>query len=99
MQDTTYEVLKASLKADASISPARRAQILGAIRRGGEEAAPAAPPTPRIMRRIEAARVLGRSLRAVDILAEQGILERVRLPGRVRAAGFRERDVFNLVQG
>ncbi len=97
MQSSTYEVLKASLKGDLTLSPARRAAILSAIRRGGEE--PATAEAPRIMRRSEAARVLGRSLRAVDVLAEQGILQRVRLPGRVRAAGFRAADIHRLIQG
>jgi hypothetical protein len=56
------------------------------------EAAPA-----RIIRRMEVARRLGRSPRAVDRLAAEGALRKVLLPGRTRAAGFRESDVAALI--
>ena len=52
-----------------------------------------------LIRRRQVARKLGCSLRMVDALASTGILQRVRLPGRSRAAGFRLADVENLIGG
>jgi hypothetical protein len=51
----------------------------------------------RLMRRTEVARMLGRTIRSVDHLAREGVLKRVSLPGRSRAAGFRESDVLALI--
>lgn len=61
--------------------------------------APAAPEPDRIIRRDETARLLGRSERAVDRLAADGVLNKIQLPGRARAAGFRLRDVQSLIGG
>ncbi|MEI6787359.1 MAG: hypothetical protein WCL49_02655 [bacterium] len=51
----------------------------------------------RIMRRAEAGKVLGRSTRAIDLLAKQGHLKKVHFPGRTRAGGFLATDVFALI--
>jgi hypothetical protein len=51
------------------------------------------PSPPRLLRRSEVAERLSVSLRTVDKLSEQGFLEKVRFPGRVRGSGFREGDV------
>ena len=59
----------------------------------------AAATTWRILRRAEVAQRLSRSPRAVDYLAAAGVLRRVRLPGRSRAAGFLESDVSALIGG
>lgn len=64
---------------------------------GAPVAAHTAPAAPRILRRGEVARMLARSPRAVDRMAVDGILAKVRLPGRPRAAGFRESDVVALI--
>lgn len=53
----------------------------------------------RIIRRVEAARLLARSPRAVDYLAAAGHLQKVTLPGHSRAAGFRLSDVLALISG
>jgi hypothetical protein len=55
--------------------------------------------TDRICRRAEAAKILGRSLRGVDLLREQGHLKLVMMPGRARGAGFRLSDVQALITG
>ncbi len=59
----------------------------------------AADGPARLIRRAEAAQRLGRTLRFVDRLAADGIIERVRIPGRKRACGFRESDVSRLIEG
>ena len=51
----------------------------------------------RILTRAEVAKRFDRSLRFVDKLAAEGVLQRVTLPGRVRACGYREADVERLL--
>jgi len=100
MLPTTLDATKAMLKADPSVTPAERSHLLALLRNCGKpEAPPPAPSEPRIVRRAEAARRLGVSLRAVDHWARTGILRKVVLPGRVRAAGFRESDITDLITG
>lgn len=57
------------------------------------------PVEDRIVRRIETARLLARSARAVDYLSAAGHLPKVTLPGHSRAAGFRYSDVAALIGG
>ncbi len=52
----------------------------------------------RICRRAEVAKLLGRSMRAIDCLREQKILVPVTMPGRARGAGFRLSDVMALIE-
>lgn len=95
---STIEIIKATVKADPQATPADRANLLAFLRNGGNvETTPAAPAENRLLRRVEAARLLGRSARTVDELAQQGILFKVKLPGRKRAAGFRYTDVVALI--
>ena len=53
----------------------------------------------RLMRRHEVARILARTPRAVDLLAQAGILRRVILPGRERGSGFVASEVMRLLKG
>jgi hypothetical protein len=70
MLPTTVDVIRAALRADPTVSPADRARLLAALRNGGNTSpAPAAPTGPRLIRRKEAARMLGTSTRTVDALA------------------------------
>ena len=102
MLDTTQEAVKAMLKADPSMTPADRSRIIAAIRNHGtktEDTNPAKPEPPRLLRRAEVARRLGVGLRCIDNWHRCGILRKVKMPGRVRAAGFRESDVVALIEG
>ena len=99
MLPTTYDACKSILRADPSIGVPDRNHLL-ALLREGPGAPKSEPPTlgtPRILRRKTTAERLGRSLRAVDMLAQQGILRKIKLPGRQRAAGFLEDDVNKLL--
>ena len=97
---STIEIIKATAKADPQATPVDRASLLAFLRNGGNhEMTQAAPCEHRLLRRSEAARLLGRSARTVDELAQQGILHKVTLPGRKRAAGFRYADVVSLITG
>ena len=84
MLPTTVDAVKALLKADPSLMPADRSVIVGAIKNHGR-------PTETTTKRFD------RSLRFVDKLAAEGVLQRVTLPGRVRACGYREKDVERLL--
>ena len=101
MLDTTQDAVKAMLRADPSLTPADRNRILATIRNHGRTPVNADPttPEPRLIRRADAARRLGCSLRAVDNWTRAGILRKVTLPGRTRAAGFRESDIVALIDG
>jgi hypothetical protein len=51
---------------------------------------PPANDGPRILRRKEAAARLGRTVRSIDQLCQQGILVKRTFPGRQRSAGILE---------
>lgn len=73
-----------------TLSPKARARLI----------AECADPTPiedRLIRRAEVARKLSRSTRAVDLLAAQGVLHKIVLPGRTRGGGYRLSEVQNLL--
>jgi hypothetical protein len=78
----------------AGLTARERAALLRDLTGKPEQAQP-----DRILKRVETAARLSQSLRAVDRLAAQGALHRVRLPGRSRACGFRESEVAQLVGG
>jgi hypothetical protein len=101
MLDTTIAAIRALLRADPSLTPQDRSRILSLIRSNGKGAAdaPAKTREPQILRRSQVAARLGCTTRAVDNFARMGILTRVILPGRTRAAGFRESDVLALIGG
>lgn len=100
MLQTTYEATKGLLKADPSVSPKERARILNLLRQQDESPASESKEPPRILRREETAIRLGEvSLRTIDLWAEQGILTKIRLPGRKRACGFSSIEVDRLAKG
>lgn len=101
MLNTTHDAVRAMLKADPSMTPADRSRIIAAIRSHGkaDEDATPATPEPRIIRRAAVAARLGVGLRCVDNWNRVGILKKVTMPGRIRAAGFRESDVVALIAG
>ena len=101
MLPATFEIIKTTLKADTSLTPEERRRLLATIRAGGQQ--PKQKPTvragPRILRRREVAKRLGVTMRAIDKWAREGILRKVKLPGRVRGCGFLESDVEHLMFG
>jgi hypothetical protein len=104
MLATTIQIIKSGLKGDPTISPRDRVKILAALRNGPDAGTPnlgdsSKPTAQRIVRRGEAAQMYSCSLRLIDKLAEQGVLRKVRLPGRQRGAGFLEADLLALISG
>ena len=105
MLATTLDVIKAGLKSDPTVSPRDRTKILATLRTGPGTVNVTEPTESsqrriqRIVRRAEAARMYGCSLRLMDRLAAQGVLKKVRLPGRKRGAGFLEADLLAVMAG
>ena len=99
MLPSTLEVLKSVLRSDPTVTPAERASLLARMRQKPEQ--PKAESGGRgevlLIRRIEAARRLSCSLRTVDKLAAAGVLQRRKLPGRVRASGFLASELDTLI--
>ena len=95
MQGTTTEAMIAILRTDGTVSQSERDRVAtmlqGCLVGSGDVM------QDRIIRRAEAARILGRSPKSVDRLAEVGILKKVTFDGYQRAAGFRLSDVNALV--
>lgn len=101
MLKTTVDVIRAGLNSDPTISANDRVRLLTMLRNGTDAAAAPIPSSSRVikvLRREEAADVLGRSLRFVDSLARRGLLRRVKLPDRKRACGVRADDVAALIE-
>lgn len=98
MQPSTLEIVKAGLRADPTITPSDRARLLAMLRAGPDLSSAAQPAAPRLLRYIDAAARLAVSKRSLTNLVRQDILSPVRLPGRVRALGFRESDVLALIE-
>jgi hypothetical protein len=99
MLQSTLELLKSVLRADPTLSPAERTAVLAQIRQGGKASAaqPVVRTEARLIRRAEAARRLSRSIRTVDKLAASGVLQKRKLPGRLKASGFLESDLETLI--
>ena len=99
MLNTTADAIKSMLKADPSITTEDRNAILAAVRNHGRIETPRNEPTPQLVTRKQAAAMLGRSTRLIDLLANSGALTRIKLTGATRAAGFRKSDVIALIEG
>jgi hypothetical protein len=61
--------------------------------------APMANGLPKIYTRREAAALIGKSPRLIDLLTSQGLLKKIQLPGRTRCAGISEASLRELVSG
>lgn len=101
MLPTTIRATKAMLDTDQSLTPADRIRLLSLLRTSGKTPPnkTISVPEPRLLRRKEAARRLGCSLRTLDSWAQAGILRRVRLPGRTRSVGIPETEINKLIEG
>jgi len=77
MLKTTFEAIRAILKADPSVTPAEGTRILNAVSGIGQDPTPKPARECRLLSRREVADRLGRTLRFVDLLAKQGILTKL----------------------
>lgn len=94
MNSATLEIVKSVLKTDPTVTADERERLL-AFFRPGEGAGERRPE--RLLKRGQVAEMLSSSRRLVDKLAEEGLLHKVKYPGRVRAAGYRLSEVQALL--
>ena len=102
MLPTTFDAMKAMLRADPSISQGDRARLLARLREGpglDNDKAAAVPQAPRLLRRRVVAARLSTSLRTVDNLCRQGLLKKRVLDNRQRAYGILAESVDALITG
>jgi predicted nucleotide-binding protein len=96
---TTTEIIRASLKADPSVTPAERNRLLTALHKGGTETTPRVLVTePKIVRFKQAAASLSCTTRQIAKLCDEGSLVRATLPGRKRAFGVTSESLAALVK-
>lgn len=98
--ESTVEAVRAVLKTDPNFSAADRARKIAQFRGTGTPLAMpsvAVDTAPKIIRRKQACERYGCSLRLIDKLAQEGLLKKVKLPGRTRAVGFLESDINALL--
>ena len=96
MLPTTIDAVKAVLTADPSVNSDERKALVDMLRKGPKQPEAA---HDRVLRRPEAARRLGVSVKALDLWKRRGVLVPVIIPGSSRALGFRESDVEALIAG
>ena len=103
MLPTTLQAIRSILTADPSVNPVERNRLVTLLRHGPpteeRNTAPVAPAKVCLIRRHEVAERLSVSLRTVDSLAQSGTLHKRTFPGRVRASGFLESEVVDLLTG
>lgn len=96
MLHTTKQALTAILAADPSVTPEQKKALIEAA----QQQPNASARIGRVIRREEAARILGISAKRVDQLARLGVLKRVTLrPGASRSSGLTEDSVRALAEG
>jgi hypothetical protein len=99
MLTTTSQIVNTALQADPSVSTPERQRLLKLLREGPPKESTAIALEARLVRRAEAARRLSCSLRQVDLLSQQNILEKRFLPGRRRASGITSQSLEAAIRG
>lgn len=95
---STVQVVSAALKGDPNISPKERSHILSLLKNGSEVKEKESPQNlPLIVRRSLCAELLGRSVRTIDLLVEQGLLEKKKFKGRSLAAGITRESLLRML--
>lgn len=94
MKPGTLTALAAIIEADPPQTEADRNRIVCLV-----TGAARTESGPRVLSRSEAAERLGVCVRVIDGMSAAGILPRVTLPGRRRAAGVRDVDVERIIEG
>jgi hypothetical protein len=99
MLENSVEIIRSVLKTDPTVSALQRRELLGLLVNGRPAEAPSAATGPSIIRRKEAARRLGRTVRSIDELCSAGILTKVKFANRKRSAGILESSLVGAISG
>lgn len=100
MLGTTLKLVKAAFQADPTLTALDRRRLVVQLTQPAKAPAAlsaSASAEPRLIRRAEAARRLGCSVRLIDRLSAEGVLPKRRLPRRVRASGILLSDLEALM--
>jgi len=95
MNPATLEIMKSVLKTDPSVTVDERERLLALLRPGQKTSSDVRPE--RLLKRKQVADMLSSSPRLVDKLSSEGLLHKVKYPGRVRAAGYRLSEVQAII--
>lgn len=102
MLNTSLDACEAILKTDPSVTPGDRTAMLALLRKyeQNQTATELTEEDQILSRRATRDRFFpGRSLRYLDKLAAEGVLRKVKIPGRSRSVGFNAAHVRKLVAG
>ena len=94
MKQGTLVAIRAVIESDPPKSDKDRVEVLNALGLGTEPDA----PHDKLISFEDVAKRLGRSKRAVFMLARRGVIPRATFPGSQRAAGVRESDLQKLIE-
>ena len=103
MLPTTIAIIKKVLEADPSVTPVDRQKLIIEMQNHGKNKSELTEPKTtsesRILHCAEVARRLGVTVRTVHTLSNQGIIHKLKLPGRQRACGFSSMEIEKLIGG
>jgi hypothetical protein len=102
MQQHTFTILDATLRADSTVTSAQRSKFLKLAR--GEDAQSATAQNgngqPRIYSRVETAKLLGdKTPRFVDLLCRRGLLKKFTPKGNQRSIGITAESFNRFLEG
>jgi len=99
MFPTTVDAIKAILRADPTVTMDERAWILSVVRSHGRKVRNDRDQklVRRVMSATEVASRFGKTKAFVQLLAKQGILHKVFIPGHARACGYYSEEVERLL--
>jgi hypothetical protein len=101
MLDTTFEICRAALKGDKTLTANQRVKLLATLRDPNPKAAPEGNGNqPRILSRQQAAEMLGgKSCRFIDLLCRKNLLKKFTAPGAKRALGVTAESFNRFLEG
>lgn len=97
MNAAARRVIEAGLQADPAIDDVERRRLIGLLERPRNAETTDGGGPPEILTRLQVAQIFKVTAAAVDKWARQGLLQRVYLPGRKRALGYRRTDAEALI--
>ena len=93
------DAVRTVLRLDPTLDLPARTRIVNVMLKAAKNQSdvPSTQPVQRLIRREEVARRLSVTARTVDRLSTDGVLQKIRFPGRDRGGAFRESDVTDLI--
>jgi hypothetical protein len=99
MLATTRDAVRSILKTDPTLAAADRERLFAALADRASTEAERPAPAPRIVSYSEAADRFACTPKHLHRLCAQGVLRKVRLPGRTRCRGILESDLSAVLAG